>query len=76
MLVAAVSAGGVLLPPGTDPEYLQKVKEVEEIRRKRLFVTEVFCDYELQCVDEELQREKAIAMQEFEVSGRCSAIRC
>ncbi len=62
------------LPPGTPvthPEYLQKVKEIEEIRQQRLFVIKAFRDYEMQCVDGDFERDKAAALQEFEVRVHC-----
>ena len=53
--------------PGIDPEYLKKVQEIKEVRDKRLFVAETFRQYELQCAEDDYEREKSLAMQEFEV---------
>jgi len=36
------------------------------VRDKRLFVAEAFCQYELDCAEEEYERERALAVQELE----------
>ena len=36
------------------------------MRDKRLFVAEAFCQYELDCAEEEYERERALAVQELE----------
>lgn len=51
---------------GTDPEYQKRVKELKELRDKRLFMTETFREYELKAAKEEYEREKAQALLEFE----------
>ena len=51
---------------GTHPDYLAQVREIEEMREKRLFVAEVFKQYELQASDGEFEREQLLATQEFE----------
>ena len=53
---------------GSDLEYRRIIKELEEIREERLFVAEVFRDYELQNAMEEHEREKAMTLEELEVS--------
>lgn len=58
-----------LLEDGTDPEYIQRVKEMREMYEKRLFVAEVFKQYELEAAKEDYEREKALAMQHFEAKG-------
>ena len=55
------------MPLGMDPDYLKKVKEIEEMRDKRLFTAETFLQYELQCAKEDFEREKSVAMHEIEV---------
>ena len=50
-------------------EYVRIIKELEEIREERLFVAEVFRDFELQNAIEEHEREKAMTLDELEVSG-------
>lgn len=57
------------LEEGTDPEYLQRVKEMREMYEKRSFVAEVFKQYELEAAGEEYDREKALARQQFEAKG-------
>lgn len=57
------------LEDGTDAEYLQRVKEIREMYEKRLFVAEVFKHYELEAANEEYDREKALALQQFEAKG-------
>lgn len=54
------------LDDGTDTEYLRRVQEVEEMRDKRLFIADAFRQYELQWAQDEYEREKAVAQQEFE----------
>ena len=54
---------------GSDMEYVRIIKELEEIREERLFVAEVFRDFELQNAIEEHEREKAMTLEELEVSG-------
>lgn len=54
---------------GTDPEYLRRVKQLREVYEKRLFVAEVFKQYELAAATEEYEREKAQAIQQFEAKG-------
>lgn len=56
----------LLLVPGTDPEYLKKVREIEAVRDKRLFVAEAFRQYELECAEDEYERERALALRELE----------
>ena len=53
---------------GTDGDYLRRVVELEEMKEKRLFVAEVFRQYELRCAEEEFERERLTAQQDFEVS--------
>lgn len=62
------------LGSGTDTEYLRRVQEVEEMRDKRLFIADAFRQYELQWAQDEYEREKAVAQQEFEVP--CIIITC
>ena len=51
------------LRDGTDPEFQQAVCELESIRDNRLFVAGVFRQYELSVVQQEFEREQAIAVQ-------------
>ena len=43
------------------------MREVEELRDKRLFMADTFRQYELQCSQEEYEREKNCALHRFEV---------
>lgn len=54
------------LRKGTDPDYLSAVRDLEAIRDNRLFVADVFYQYELAAVEQEFEREKAIAFQHLE----------
>ncbi|KAL5477171.1 hypothetical protein EMCRGX_G023924 [Ephydatia muelleri] len=54
------------LEDGSDMEYVRIIKELEEIREERLFVAEVFRDFELQNAIEEHEREKAMTLDELE----------
>lgn len=54
------------LKKGTDPDYLSAVHDLEAIRDNRLFVADVFYQYELAAVEQEFEREKAIAFQHLE----------
>lgn len=58
-----------LLEDETDPEYLRRVREMREMYEKRLFVAEVFRQYELEAANEEYERENALALQQFEAKG-------
>ena len=51
---------------GTDPEYLSRILELERQREHRLFVAETFRDYELAMAQEDFEREKESAMQQYE----------
>lgn len=51
---------------GTDAEFLQAVSELETIRDNRVFVADVFRQYEVAAVEQEFEREKAIAVQQLE----------
>lgn len=54
------------LRDGSDPDYQQAVRELESVRDNRLFVADVFRQYELATVQQEFEREKAIAVQQLE----------
>ena len=54
---------------GSDAEYRCVIRELEEIREERLFVAEVFRDYEVQNAIGEHEREKALTLEELEVWG-------
>ena len=54
------------LRDGSDPDYQQAVRELETARDNRLFVADVFRQYELAAVEQEFEREKAIAIQQLE----------
>ena len=54
------------LRDGSDPDYQQAVRELEAVRDNRLFVADVFRQYELATVEQEFEREKAIAVQQLE----------
>ena len=54
------------LRDGSDPDYQQAVRELETVRDNRLFVADVFRQYELATVEQEFEREKAIAVQQLE----------
>ena len=49
----------------TDPEYQVAVRQLQSIRENRLFVASVFRQYELSVVQQEFEREKAIAIQQL-----------
>ena len=57
------------LEDGSDPEYLRRVKELRELCERRVFVAEVFKQYELDETNEEFEREKTLAVQQFEAKG-------
>ncbi len=57
------------LEGGSDPEYLRRVKELRDMYERRVFVAEVFKQYELDEANEEYEREKTLAVQKFEVKG-------
>lgn len=57
------------LEDGSDPEYCRRVKEMKEMYEKRLFVAEVFKQYELDAAKEDYDKEKALATQQFELKG-------
>ena len=57
------------LEDGTHSEYLKKVREIRDYYENRLLVAEVFKQYELEVADEEYEREKALAKQQFEAKG-------
>lgn len=52
---------------GTDPDYQRAVHELESMRDNRIFVAEVFRQYELAAVEQEFENEKTMAIQQFEV---------
>lgn len=54
------------LRDGSDPDYQQAVRELEAVRDNRLFVADVFRQYELAAVEQEFEREKAVAVQQLE----------
>ena len=54
------------LRDGSDPDYQQAVRELETVRDNRLFVADVFRQYEVATVEQEFEREKAIAVQQLE----------
>ncbi len=58
-----------MLEDGTDQEYTHRAKELREMYEKRLFVAEVFKQYELEAAKEDYEREKALAIQQFEAKG-------
>lgn len=64
--IASLKAQLKQLEDGSDPEYLRRVREVEELRDKRLFMADTFRQYELQCSQEEYEREKNCALHRFE----------
>lgn len=45
------------------------MKELRELYERRVFVAEVFKQYELDEADEEFEREKTLAVQQFEAKG-------
>ena len=45
------------------------MKELRETYEKRVFVADVFKQYELEEANEEYEREKTLAMQQFEAKG-------
>ena len=49
---------------------------MEELRDKRLFMADTFRQYELQCSQEEYEREKSCALQRFEVVWRSESRLC
>lgn len=57
------------LEDGTDPEYLRRVKEIRDLYEKRLFAAEVFKQYELDEASEEYEREKTLAVHQYETKG-------
>lgn len=59
--------GNSISAEGTDTEYLRRVDELKEIRDQRLFVAEAYRQYELHCAEEEFERERLGAEQDFEV---------
>ena len=54
------------LRDGSDPDYQRAVGDLETSRDNRLFVADVFRQYELAVVEQEFEREKAIAVQQLE----------
>ena len=55
-----------LLRNGSDPDYQLAVRELETVRDNRLFVADVFRQYELAAVEQEFEREKGLAVQQLE----------
>ena len=58
------------LEDGTDPEYCRRIEEFRELCEKRVFIAEVFKHYELDAAREDYEREKALAIQQFEAKGQ------
>lgn len=58
-----------LLEDGTDPEYNRRVQELREICENRQFIAQVFRQYEMDAAKEDYEREKSLAMQQFEAKG-------
>ena len=54
------------LKEGIDPDYLSLVEEADRVREKRVFVAQVFREYELAAAQEERDKERESAFQQFE----------
>ncbi|XP_011410137.1 PREDICTED: sin3 histone deacetylase corepressor complex component SDS3-like [Amphimedon queenslandica] len=51
---------------GTFPEYVRRLQELKELRDKRIFMAEIFKEYELNAAKEEYDRERSQAILECE----------
>lgn len=54
------------LQSGTLPEYLKKLKKIEQQYRERLRICDIWQQYELECVERDYIKEKKAAAKEFE----------
>ena len=52
---------------GTFVPYIKRLKKLEQMHSDRLLMNEIYVKNELQLIEEDYEKEKELALQEFEV---------
>lgn len=57
------------LKEGTYAPYIKRLKKLEQMHNDRLLMNEIYVKNELQLIEEDYEKEKELALQEFEVNN-------